>query len=94
MEEKSIKYILLFRNNRAEAGASLQHPHSQIIATPVIPGKISEEFTGASDYFESTGRCVDCDIIKMEVKDRSRIICENPLQWKIIITNQDSTFIL
>lgn len=76
-QENSIKYILMFRNHGINAGTSISHPHSQIIATPVIPLKISEEFTGANDYFESTSRCVYCDMIKMETKERSRIIYEN-----------------
>ena len=76
-QENAVKYILLFRNHGAQAGTSITHPHSQIIATPVIPPKIAEEFTGANDYFESTGRCVYCDMIKMELKERSRIIYEN-----------------
>ncbi|MFH0703360.1 MAG: galactose-1-phosphate uridylyltransferase [bacterium] len=76
-QKKTIKYILLFKNNGVEAGASLAHPHSQIIATPVIPVNISEELIGANDYFESTGRCVYCDMMKMEIKDKSRIIYES-----------------
>lgn len=76
-QEPSIKYILLFKNHGASAGASIPHPHSQIIATPVVPPKISEEFIGANDYFESTGRCIFCDMIKTEMKDRSRMIYEN-----------------
>lgn len=76
-QKNAIKYILIFRNNGIQAGASIHHPHSQIIATPVIPVKISSEFVGASDYFESTGRCIYCDIVKTELKDRTRIVYEN-----------------
>ncbi|MDD3012934.1 MAG: galactose-1-phosphate uridylyltransferase [Candidatus Gastranaerophilales bacterium] len=76
-QERSIKYISIFRNNGQQAGASLVHPHSQIMATPVVPINITNEMYGANDYYESTGRCVYCDIIKTELKDRSRIICEN-----------------
>jgi len=75
--EKSIKYISIFRNNGQQAGASIVHPHSQIIATPVIPASITNELYGANDYYESSGRCVYCDIIKTELKDRARIISEN-----------------
>jgi len=75
--ETTIKYISIFRNNGQQAGASLVHPHSQIIATPIIPVNISNELNGANDYYESTGRCVYCDIVKTELKDRSRIIFEN-----------------
>lgn len=76
-QEQTVKYILIFKNNGIQAGASIAHPHSQIIATPIIPNKVFEEFTGASDYYESSGRCIYCDIIKAELKDKSRIIYEN-----------------
>ena len=72
----SNKYIQIFRNNGHEAGASLSHPHSQIIATPVIPIRILEEIDGAADYYDLTGRCVFCDLVRDELKDRSRIIYE------------------
>lgn len=76
-QEKSIKYISIFKNNGHQAGASLAHPHSQIMAVPVVPVNITNELLGANDYYEATGRCVYCDIAKTELKDKSRIICEN-----------------
>jgi UDPglucose--hexose-1-phosphate uridylyltransferase len=76
MADENIKYVLAFKNHGPEAGASQPHPHSQIIATPVIPYLINEELTKARDYYELTGHCPYCDIIKMESKG-SRVVFEN-----------------
>ena len=51
-------YILVFKNHGAAAGASLEHPHSQLIATPIIPIMVSEELKGASEYYDMKERCV------------------------------------
>ena len=71
------KYILIFRNEGTAAGASLSHPHSQLIATPVTPKRVKEELTGALDYFNYKDRCVFCDILTQELAERARIVYEN-----------------
>ena len=71
------KYILIFRNSGKAAGASIEHPHSQLIATPVVPKRVSEELTGALKYYKFKNRCVFCDIIRQELQFKSRIIAEN-----------------
>jgi UDPglucose--hexose-1-phosphate uridylyltransferase len=76
-KEKLVKYIIMFKNNGGPAGATLSHPHSQIIATPVIPSLIEQEIEGSKSYYNKNKRCVYCDIISTELKDRSRIIYEN-----------------
>ncbi len=76
-KDPQIKYIAMFRNNGSPAGASLSHPHSQIIATPVVPPVIEQEMDGAKKYFEENKRCVYCDMVETELKEKSRIIYEN-----------------
>jgi len=51
-KEPSTQYVAMFKNNGSPAGASLSHPHSQIIATPVIPPVIQNEITGAETYYK------------------------------------------
>jgi len=68
------KYILIFKNHGEAAGASLEHSHSQLIATPIIPRKVEEEIIGARKYFEFKERCVFCDIIRQEIADKDRIV--------------------
>jgi len=60
------KYLLLFRNHGRQAGASLAHPHSQLIALPIVPKRAEEELAGAQAYFAREGRCIFCDILRQE----------------------------
>src|SRR6185295_15584888 len=69
-------YVLVFKNHGEAAGASLEHPHSQLIATPIIPIMVTEELTGSAQYFEIKERCVWCDIVRQERRTRSRIVLE------------------
>jgi len=71
------KYILIFRNEGRAAGASLSHPHSQLIATPVTPKRVKEELTGAMEYFNYKDRCIFCDILRQEMEEHTRIVYEN-----------------
>jgi UDPglucose--hexose-1-phosphate uridylyltransferase len=71
------RYILLFKNQGALAGASLEHPHSQLIALPVTPRQVQDEIDGARRHFEHRERCIFCDIVAQERKDRSRLVFEN-----------------
>jgi len=75
-KDKRIKYILIFKNYGIDGGASLEHPHSQLIATPIIPQRIKEELKGAKEYFDLNGRCIFCDYIKQEIKFKDRLIKE------------------
>lgn len=75
--DRRFKYIMLFRNYGAAAGASLEHPHTQIIALPMVPKNVMEEIKGAEDYFNYRERCIFCDIIRQESQEKERIICEN-----------------
>jgi UDPglucose--hexose-1-phosphate uridylyltransferase len=72
-----VKYILVFKNHGAAAGASLEHSHSQVIALPIIPKRVSEELDGAKAYYEYKERCVFCDIVRQEMGYKDRIIAEN-----------------
>ncbi len=75
--DKRLRYVLIFKNHGVAAGASLEHPHSQIIALPIVPKRVSEEMEGAKNYFHYKDRCVFCDIIQQELQQKSRIITEN-----------------
>ena len=74
--DRRFKYILIFKNQGEAAGASLEHTHSQLIATPIIPKKVEEEIMGAKKYFEFKERCIFCDIVRQELTDRERIISD------------------
>ncbi len=76
-KREEIRYVLIFKNYKREAGASLEHSHSQIIATPIVPKRVEEELTGAKEYYDYKERCVFCDIINQELSDGKRIVEEN-----------------
>ncbi|MEW6101182.1 MAG: galactose-1-phosphate uridylyltransferase [Candidatus Omnitrophota bacterium] len=77
VKDKRFKYIMIFRNYGSAAGASLEHPHTQIVALPMVPKNVSEEIKGAEHYFEYRDRCIFCDIIRQESQDKERVILEN-----------------
>jgi len=78
IRDKRFKYILIFKNHGVRAGASLSHPHSQLIATPIVPGRIMEEVNAAQRYYESTGgTCIYCEIVETELEEEKRIVAEN-----------------
>lgn len=68
---------LIFRNHGTQAGASLNHPHSQIIVTGIVPRDVRWREEEAQRYFDEWGRCVYCDILAFEMQDRRRVILEN-----------------
>jgi len=76
-KDKRFKYIMIFRNYGPAAGASLEHPHTQMIALPMVPKNVMEEIRGAQNYFDYRERCLFCDIIRQETQEKERIILEN-----------------
>jgi len=77
--DKRFKYIQIFKNVGESAGASLEHPHCQLIATPVVPKRITEELSGSLSHFEYKERCVFCDIVRQESDDGRRLIFSDDL---------------
>lgn len=76
-EEFQYKYVHVFKNKGSEAGASLSHPHSQIVATPIIPKKVNEELYGCERLHRQYGECIVCRIIREETKAGHRLILRN-----------------
>jgi UDPglucose--hexose-1-phosphate uridylyltransferase len=76
-QDHRLRYILVFKNHGAEAGATLEHPHSQLIALPIVPDFVREEIEGARRHFTVKERCVFCDIIHQDLADGRRVIQEN-----------------
>lgn len=71
-----VEYVSIFRNYRCEAGASLSHPHSQIIATPIVPVNIQGELQASREFHEKHGKCVFCEILEKE-RSGPRLVLEN-----------------
>jgi len=67
-------YGMLFKNVGRSAGASLEHSHSQLIVTPVIPTRVCEEIAGSKKFYEYRDRCVFCDILDQELSVEERLV--------------------
>lgn len=77
-QDPRLAYGMIFKNVGVEAGASLEHAHSQLILTPIVPRDVSEELRGALDFYRGCGRCVYCEMICRESNDGVRIVLETP----------------
>src|SRR6202171_2216915 len=71
-----LKTIFAFKNHGAPAGATLSHAHSQLVAMPVVPPGLAEELRGARKHFDDKERCVFCDMIAQELREKERIVAE------------------
>ncbi len=79
-KDPRLKYALLFKNHGLISGSAndvIRHSRSQLIATPITPKRVKEELQAAKNYFERRERCVFCDVLRQEQRDRSRIVSEN-----------------
>jgi UDPglucose--hexose-1-phosphate uridylyltransferase len=74
-----INHVTIFKNHGVDAGASLQHPHSQLIATPVIPGQVRQRLYEALRHYDDAGECMFCHMVEHEVADRTRIVLQSEL---------------
>ena len=76
--DRRFRYVQVFKNHGAIAGATIDHSHSQLIALPTVPKHVADEIKGARDYFDLKERCIFCDIVRQELQQRTRVICDNP----------------
>ncbi|MBI4295050.1 MAG: galactose-1-phosphate uridylyltransferase [Chloroflexi bacterium] len=71
-----IRFIIIFRNYGVRAGTSLEHPHSQLVGTPVAPPYIRRKFQVATSYYDDMGRCLYCHVFRDERDTGDRIVLE------------------
>lgn len=76
-KDSRLKYIQIFKNNGSVGGASIEHTHSQLIATPLVPVEISQELVGAREYAARNGSCIYCDMVRQEIREQCRVIEES-----------------
>jgi UDPglucose--hexose-1-phosphate uridylyltransferase len=72
-----LRYILIFKNHGAAAGATLEHTHSQLVALPIVPDVVREEIDGARRHFALKERCVFCDIVHQDLADGARLVADD-----------------
>jgi UDPglucose--hexose-1-phosphate uridylyltransferase len=69
-----VNFVTLFRNHGERAGTSLEHPHSQLIATPIVPPNVRDQIHQSMMSYDSYGACVYCQMIAEEIQQGSRMI--------------------
>jgi UDPglucose--hexose-1-phosphate uridylyltransferase len=74
MRDPRFRYILIFKNFGETAGATLDHPHSQLIAMPVTPRSVAVQLDAARQHYHLKERCIYCDVMRQEVEERKRIV--------------------
>ncbi len=72
-----LKYVLLFRNHGKTAGASLEHPHSQLVALLLVPEAVQRKIEGIARYEAQHGRCLYCDMLAQELDFGKRVVLQN-----------------
>ncbi len=76
-KDNCTSYTSIFHNWGPRAGASVYHPHYQIISLPIIPPDIGRSLKGSDSYFFVNKKCVHCVMIEWEKKDKARVVYEN-----------------
>jgi UDPglucose--hexose-1-phosphate uridylyltransferase len=75
-KDRAVKAVILFKNYGEAAGTSLVHPHAQIVGTPIVPEHLRAQYTVATQYYDDTGGCIYCDVVKEERKAKERVVFE------------------
>ncbi len=76
-KDTRLKYIQIFKNTGRVAGASLEHTHSQLVATPLVPEDVRREIEGMREYANQRGSCVICDLIRQEISEKERVVIDS-----------------
>jgi UDPglucose--hexose-1-phosphate uridylyltransferase len=73
-KDRRLLYGLVFKNVGDRAGASIEHSHSQIVATPIVPLRVQGEIDHCEEYYDFRGRCLFCDMVKQEIETKERVV--------------------
>jgi len=104
-KHEAVQYVHVVQNHGKLAGASIVHPHSQIFAMPFLGPHVAAELRGAQNYFHIFDNCIYDDILRHELKNKTRIVAETekfvvfcpfeskmPYQMRIMPKNQQARF--
>ncbi len=69
-----VAHVTLFKNHGERAGTSLEHPHSQLVGTPIIPPQVRDRMENALRFYDERGDCIFCSVLADELADESRVV--------------------
>lgn len=77
VQDPKLEHVLILYNHGRPAGASLEHPHSQLYAIGLVPPTFTDELHGARRFHQEQGACVFCRTLEDEQHAGTRIVFEN-----------------
>jgi len=75
--DRRIRYCVIFKNQGSQAGASIQHAHSQLIGVSVVPKLVQEELEEAEVFYRKHGECIFCHSVREELSSGKRVVTSN-----------------
>ena len=73
-KDERFKYISVFKHAGAAAGQESFHSCAQVAATPFVPRRVLHELRSAREYFQLKERCLFCDILRQELRQKTRVV--------------------
>lgn len=74
VQDSRIEHVIYFKNHGERAGASIKHPHSQIIGLPVVPNDVRHRIEEARRFFDDNGECAYCVMMNRELEEKQRVV--------------------
>jgi UDPglucose--hexose-1-phosphate uridylyltransferase len=78
-DDSRLKYVIVFKNHGETAGTSLEHPHSQVVATPIAPMLMRRKYEVAMTHYDDTGRSLYQDLVDEELRAQVRVVIETDM---------------
>lgn len=75
--DRRFKHVQVFKNHGELAGSYLLHPHSHVLATPIVPARVSRQVFSTRHHFVQKDRCLLCDILDQEIRQNKRLVSMN-----------------
>jgi len=72
--DERVAHVTIFKNHGAQAGASQEHPHSQLIATPVVSLQVRQRLHEALRHHDEFGECIFCQMVQEELVEQRRLV--------------------
>jgi UDPglucose--hexose-1-phosphate uridylyltransferase len=75
-KDEKVEHVIIFKNHGPSSGTTIQHPHAQLIGVPITPIGARNRMDEAMRYFDNTGECLMCAILKEDLTDGRRVILD------------------
>ncbi len=72
--DRRFKYVQVFKNHGEITGSSIFHPHSHVLATPIVPQQLSLELANSKNHYQQKERCLTCDVVSQETRQDRRVV--------------------